>query len=506
LSEITSFDGTPGSKVRLRFASLVMYLLSTGGALFSLYFVTLLTRSVGVVEYGVWVMITKYANYFIIPSVIYSYWLPRNVSRGENTSRTGLYSSIIMGITAIPFYLFLVQIISREFEQPLLPLIISTGFVFLDYIGNSLNSISGGHSPQIIGYASFAFKAGQAISGWLFVGLLALGLTGGVIAALIGRLMMICVYLILNHKLLKQSRFEFAILVSWLKTSWLPLFGSIAGILYTFDVLVVRVLCGSEVPIAFYGVVTSVLNVVLFASVVNYSMYPKILSKGNLDDLREAIWLTLFLTIPVICLIMFYAQPLCAIFGLKYVSVALPLRLFTVASLIQLLSSLAATSYVGLEKADEKTLLSRKLLRSAMFKSTVVSFFVNIIYIVLLATVSFLFSNVEVFVSLWGLISAISYILSFVSYSLLLKRDFGQLFPFKILVRNLAVFTLPMFPAFIPLMLFKIEIVEGFYQMFQNLFVPVALSTVLYFSSLYAIDKKFRATLRSAFQRLTFPS
>jgi hypothetical protein len=203
---------------------------------------------------------------------------------------------------------------------------------------------------------------------------------------------------------------------------------------------------------------------------------------------------------------MFYAQPLCAIFGLKYVSVALPLRLFTVASLIQLLSSLAATSYVGLEKADEKTLLSRKLLRSAMFKSTVVSFFVNIIYIVLVATVSFLFSNVEVFVSLWGLISAISYILSFVSYSLLLKRDFGQLFPFKILVRNLAVFTLPMFPAFIPLMLFKIEIVEGFYQMFQNLFVPVALSTVLYFSSLYAIDKKFRATLRSAFQRLTFPS
>lgn len=506
MSEITSPDGTPGSRVRLRFASLVMYVLSIGGALFSLYFVTLLTRRVSVEEYGVWVMITRYASYFIIPSVIYSYWLPRNISRGENTSRTGLYSSIIMGITAIPFYLVLVQIISREFEQPLLPLMISTGFVFLDYLGCSLSSISGGHSPQIIGYASFAFRAGQAISGWLFVGLWALGLTGGVIAALIGRLMMNCLYLIMNRKLLKQSRFKSTIFVSWLKTSWLPLFGSIAGILYTFDVLVVRALYGSEVPIAFYGVATSILNVVLFAFAVTSSLYPKILSKGNLDDLREAIWLTLFLTMPVICIILFYAQPLCAIFGLKYVPVALPLMLFTVASFIQLLASLAGTSYVGLEKADEKALLSRTLLRSAMFKSIVVSLFVNIVYIALVTAISFLISNVEVFVSLWGVISAMSFALSFVFYTLLLKRDFGQPFPFKILARDLAVFILPMAPAFLPLMLFRIEIVEGFYQMFQNLFVPVVLSFILYFSSLYAIDKKFRTTLRDAFRKLTFHS
>jgi O-antigen/teichoic acid export membrane protein len=503
LSEITSPDGTPGSRVRLRFASLVMYILSIGGVLFSLYFVTLLTRRLSVEEYGVWVMITRYASYFIIPSAIYSYWLSRNISRGNNTSRTGLYSSIIMGITAIPFYLVLIQMISREFEQPLLPLMISAGFVFFDYIGSSLGSMSGGHSPQITGYANFAFKVGQAISGWLFVGLWSLGLTGGVIAALIGRIILNFLYLIMNHKLLKQSVFKLTIFASWLKTSWLPLFNSIVGMLYTFDVIVVRALYGNEVPVAFYGVATSILSVVLFASAVISSLYPKILSKGNLDDLREAIWLTLFLTMPVICIILFYAQPLCAIFGLKYVSVAVPLQLFAIASFIQLLASLAGTSYVGLEKADENVLLSRILLRSAIFKSTVISFFVNIVYIVLVTVISFLISDVVVFVSLWGIISAISYALSFVFYILLLKRDFSQHFPFKILAKDLIIFILPMAPAFIPLMLFRIEIVEGFYQMFQNLFVPVILSFVLYFVSLYVIDKKFRITLRDSIRMLT---
>jgi O-antigen/teichoic acid export membrane protein len=506
LSEITFPDGTPGSRVRLRFTSLVLYVLSIGGALFSLYFITLLTRRVSVEEYGVWVMITRYASYFIIPSAIYSYWLSRNISRGQNTSRTGLYSSIIMGITAIPFYLVLIQIISSEFEQPLLPLIISTGFVFFDYISNSLSSISGGHSPQIVGYASFAFKVGQAISGWFFVGLWALGLTGGVIAALIGRIMMTCLYLIMNHKLLKQSKFQFTIFVSWLKTSWLPLFVSIVGIICTFDVIVVRAFYGNEVPIAFYGVATSIMGVVLFASVVTASLYPKILSKGNLDDLREAIWLILFLTMPVICIILFYAQPLCAIFGLNYVSVATPLKIFAIASFIQILASLAGTSYVGLEKADENALFSRTLLRSAIFKGTVMSLFVNIIYIALVVAISFLIYDVEVFVSLWGIISAVSYALSFVFYTLLLKRDFGQLFPFKILARDLVVFILPMVPAFLPFMLFRIEIVEGFYQMAQNLFVPVILSFILYFASLYAIDKKFRITIRDAVRKLILRS
>lgn len=504
MPETAFSDETPGSKVRLRFASLVMYVLSIGGALFSLYFVTLLARRVSVEDWGVWIMITRYATYIVIPSTIYSFWLSRNISRGQNTSRTGLYSSIIMGITAIPFYLVLMQIISTEFNQPILPLILSTGFVFFDFISNSLTSMSCGYSPEIVGYANFSFKVGQAISGWAFVGLWSFGLTGGVIAALIGRVLLNCLFLIMNYKLLKQSIFKLTVFISWLKTSWLPLFSSIIGMIYTLDVIIVRAFYGSEVPIAFYGIATNIMAVVLFASVVTTSLYPKILSKGNLDDLREAIWLILLMTMPVICIILFYAQPLCAIFGLKYVSAAVPLMFFAIASFFQLLSSLAGTSYVGLEKADETSLHSGTLLRSAIFKGTMISFFVNIIYIALVTAISLLISNVEFVVSLWGIATAISYALSFILSIILIKRDFNQPFPFKILAKDLIIFILPMIPALLPFILFKIELVEGFYQMVQNLFVPVALSFILYFASLYAIDKKFRVTIKDAIRKLSF--
>ncbi len=495
---------SPGSKVRLRYASLVMYAISIAGAVLSLYFVTLLARRISVDEYGMWVMIAKYVGYFVVPTVIYSQWLPRNISRGYNTSRTGLYTSVVMGIIAVPFYLVVIQMISASFEQPLLPLVISAGFVFLDYVGYALGGIAGGYSPQIIGYTSFAFKIGQAASGWLFVGMWALGLTGGVIAALIGRILMDFVSLYMNRTLLRQSKFELSVFKSWIKSSWLPLFGAITGMIFAFDVVVVRAIYGSEVPVAFYGITMSILSVVLFSSVVTSSLYPKILSKGNLEDLREAIWLALFLTMPVICIILLYAQPLCAIFGLKYLEVAAPLKIFTLASFIQVLSSLASISYIGLENVDEKALLSKTLIKSAMFKSTIISFASNVVYLILIVSISIFALNAEELVFFWGVAYAVSFSISFVLYILLLRRDFAQRFPFKILARDLSVFVLPMLPASIPLFLINIVFEEGFYQMLQNLLLPLILSFSIYFMVLYVIDNKFRLTLRDVIRKVIF--
>ncbi len=504
MSETSRFDESPGSSVRLRYASLVMYVLNIAGAVLSLYFITLMTRRLSVEEYGIWVMISRYVGYFVIPSVIYTQWLSRNISRGQNVSRTGLYTSIFMGLISMPFYFIIVQMVATGFEQPLLPLLLSAGLVLLDYIANSLSSIANGYSPQIVGYTSFVFKIGQAISGGLFVGMLALGLTGGVLAALTGRLLMNCASILMNRGILKQSKFERRVLVSWLRSSWLPLFSSAVGMIYLFDVVIVRILHGSEVPIAFFGVSMSILSVVLFSNVVVSALYPKVLSKGSLEDLREAIWLIALLTIPAICMILFYAQPICAIFGLEYLLAANPLRVFAVSSLMQVLSSVVWVSYTGLEKIDQEVLRSRSLLKSAMFKSTIVSLIINVIYATLITTFSLTVSNAELLVILWGTTSAISYGISFVVYIVLLKKDFGQRFPITALARDLVVFILPMVPASLPLFIFNIMISENFYLMFQNLLSPVLLSITLYFASLYTIDKKFRATIKDVLSRIFF--
>ncbi|MBM5804864.1 MAG: hypothetical protein FJZ49_02195 [Candidatus Verstraetearchaeota archaeon] len=493
-----------GLNVRLRYASILNYVLNIGGIFFGFLFITLVARRLTVEEYGVWVMILRYVSYLIIPGAIYSYWLPRNISRGQNTSRTGLYTSIVFGFILVPFYFLMVQTVSRELDQPIFPLALSSIILLLEYINTSLGPISSGHAPQITGYGTLVLKIGQAVSAYLLIGFWSLGLAGAVIAAVIGRVCLNVVSLMMNRHILRGSRFDPSVLRSWLRASWLPIFAAITLFIPTFDVVVVRIFFGSEVPVAYYGIATGLLSIALVTAVVSTSLYPKILAKRNLEDLREGIWLILLLSLPVLYLILLYAEPLSALFGVKYLPVAWPLRVLAVASLLQLLSGLAGIAYFGLEGADEEALSSKILLRSAIFKSNLVNFIIGLLYLASLAALSFLALTATSYVELWGVASIISYALSFVILTMLIKRDFGQTFPFRTIARDFVTFTVPAIPMCIPFLLFRVQVAEIFYQMVLNLIPPALASLLLYFATLYAIEGKFRSTVRDAVRRLLF--
>jgi hypothetical protein len=487
----------PGSLVKLRYASFVNYALNVAGAVFTLFFLTYLARRLVVEDYANWVLIQRYLSYIIIPGVIFSYWLPRNISRGINDSKTGLGASLIMGIIFMPVYVVLMILFSANLEQPLVPLLISTSIVFFDYLGSSLNATSFGHAPQITGYSSFALKAVQAVSGFLLVGFAALGLTGAVIAALGGRIAANLVLLFMNRKIIRLSQFKTATLRCWLRSSWLPLFGNVTSMIYAFDVLVVRISYGSEVPVAYYGISLSLLAAVLFANVVNYSLYPKILSKKNLDDLGEAIWLSLLLSIPVASLMILYAQPLLAIFGLQYIPAAVAFQMLVAYSVVQIFSNLSNTAYVGLEGVDVSGFASSKsLLKSALFKSNIIALVMNGSYLLALSIISTLSLDNTTITTMWGASLLVCSIASLLGYSALLKKDFSVTFPFKKIARNMIPFLVSILPAVVPMLLLPVELAEGFYEMLSNLALPAILSALLYFGTLYALDKKFRKTLR----------
>jgi len=502
VTDASPFENRLGLNVRLRYASILNYVLNIGSMVFGFLFITLVARRLTVEEYGVWVMILRYVSYLIIPGAIYSYWLPRNISRGQNTSRTGLYTSIIFGLILVPFYLLMVQTVSRELDQPIFPLALSSLILFLEYINTSLGTISSGYAPQINGYGSFVLKVSQAVSAYLLIGFWSLGLTGAVIAAVIGRFCLNAVSLTMNRSILRSSKFDLSVMRSWLKASMLPIFTSITFSLPAFDTLVVRVFYGSEVPIAYYGIAMNLLSIVLATSVVSASLYPKILAKKNLEDLKEAIWLALLLSMPALYLILLYAEPFSAIFGVKYLNAAWPLRALAFASFLQLFSVLVWIAYTGLESADEDTLSFKVLFRSAIFKSNLVNLVTGFLYLVSLVAFSFLALTATSYVELWGAALTIFYTLSFVILVMLIKRDFGQTFPFRTLARDLVIFTVPAIPMCLPLLLIRVQIAEIFYQMILNLIPPVIASLLLYFVTLYAIEGKFRSTVRDAMRKL----
>ncbi|MBC7127801.1 MAG: hypothetical protein H5T32_06285 [Candidatus Methanosuratus sp.] len=416
----------------------------------------------------------------------------------NNTSKTGLLYSVGLGLLATPLYLVFAWGISGELEQPIFPVILSSGLIVLEYLYAALSYTSQGHKPQIVGFGQFAFKATQAITGIAMISVFTLGLSGAVLSVLFGRLFMDLIMIRLNLRMLRRSRFSWGAAILWTKSSWRSVLGSLTCLLFWLDVLIVSLVFGSEVPVAFYGVSTLVLMAVTYASSIPSSLYPKVLAKKNLEDLNEAIWLTLLITLPIASFIALYAEPICAVLGTKCLPAAWPLRAFLLASVMQVLSGIAVISYLGLEVKDASSISQRELLSSAVFKNDLVNLSVNAVYIALLAISSYLIEDpVEVSVA-WGLSMAASFTVSLLILAKLLKADFAQPFPFRSLLYTGSKILLPTIPLSILPIGFPIERLDTLWVLLPLLILHILLYFSAYFGILYALMPKFRSTLDEA--------
>ena len=492
----------PGAQVRLRYTSFINYALTMASAIFGVFFLIILTRRLSIEDYGIWVLIWRYEGYFLIPTVIFSTWVTRDISRGKNTSITGVTASIFFGMASIPFYLLLVIFLLGNLQQLLVPLLFSSFCLFLDFLSSGLNSVSYGHAPQIVGYAGFAYDSGQLIFGLIFILSIGFGLTLAVIAALMGRVMMDTVSIIMNRSILHKSSLQLHQIITWIKSSWLPLFGSIAGLLVAFDVLVVSLVYKSQIPIAYYGVCISIASLASFAGVVSGSLYPKILSKRNIEDLKEAIWLTSLLSLPIVFLIIIYAKPLCALLNPNYIPVAPSLRIIVFGIYFLLMSNIASTVYYGLDPFDAKKLESKTFLKSSLFRGYWLTFVLNGIYLILLYALSSLSIAYLSFVTIWVSVLASLYITSFAAFIILIRRRFGMAFPIYSILRDILIFTIPAIAAAIPSILLPVRISQSFYLTLSSL-IPIALlSLAVYLGVLYVIERRFRTTLRDVIKKI----
>jgi O-antigen/teichoic acid export membrane protein len=299
-----SFDHS-GKEVRLRYVSIINFIVTACGVVGGLFYTMQLVRIITIEDYGIFIMIMRYVAYFSLPSGIYTTWLCRDISRGKNASKTGVYTALLFAVISLPIYFITIETLSIGLKQPLIPLLLSMGILFFELINAAFNSIVSGYKPQIASYGAFILGATQIFSGLLLFYVWYLGLTGAVIATLIGRMCLNFFLIKANYNVLYTSKFDKNLFKSWLKVSWYPLFLVLTNLIIGLDVLAVRVISGNEVSIAYYGICIGITSVTILSSIVTSSLYPLVLYKKNIEDLKEAIWLTLLLSIPSIFIIMF---------------------------------------------------------------------------------------------------------------------------------------------------------------------------------------------------------
>jgi len=495
MSDFEPNQDQPGLRIRLRQSSQLIWVLNVAGGIFTVFFITMLTRTIPVHDYATWVLIIRYVGYFSIPAVVYSYWLPRNISRGFNTARTALYAALALGVASVPVYLALIRLVSRSLEEPWIPVAIASAILFLEYLNAYLTGLSYGYSPQISGYGQFAFKAFQAIAGFALVASLLMGLTGAVLAVLAGRVALVAVMGYLNRGKIRGSLYQPEVLRSWLACSWIPLLGSLTCLVYWLDILVVAFIFNDTVPIAYYGAAMAILALPLFATSIANVLYPKLLAGKGVDEIREAAWLTLLFSVPFTLFIIIYAEPIVALLGSAFLPAAWPLRAFGISTAFQLVAGVAVITYMGMEKSDITTAAPDVVMRSVFFKNNMIGLAANIFYVAALLALSSMALGPIDFTTAWGLVMAASNFIALALLVLYLKRDFRLAFPVMGVVKDLGILVLPSLPLIIVAYIWPTLPVESVGRMLGILVLNAVIFGAVYVPLLALVSKKYRESL-----------
>jgi hypothetical protein len=191
---------------------------------------------------------------------------------------------------------------------------------------------------------------------------------GAIIIVIFTQLALVLFLTTVNLKVIKSSKLDLDIAKSWLKHSWLPLFGAGAGIVSALDVILVRLTSGSELPVAYYGVALTIGSIVTKANALASGLYPRLLAKVHLSETAVAIRLIYNFAIPLSVFSFFYAEPISAVFGLKYLAATNIVRVVALSSLISVFSLFLDTVILGVERRDAEKLTSKDLVNSMLFK------------------------------------------------------------------------------------------------------------------------------------------
>ena len=497
-------DKTPyGAKVRLRYATLINYTANFLSLATSFLFVLIVTRKLSVGEFSVWTMIFSYMNYMLLFTFIYTYWVPREISRGFNVARAGLTLSCILGSAASVLYLGIIYMASQTFNQPLTPLTLSTLLLFENYVYRALNSMSVGHKPQYTGIGNLIVRFFQAILALIALVLLKMGLTGAVVTVIIARALGILLLLKVNWFLIKSSEFRWETIKLWLKRSWLPLYSALLPSIFALDTVIALTLGKTEAAIAYYGVAISISGVASKSTVsASPALYSRMLARGDKRDVEEVFWIIYAFSIPMVMGILAYTQPILAIFNPKYVAAALPVRIFVVSSLLMSWWSLMSVTLRGLEKADLIYTGSKPLVKSMLFKIPLTDYFAVTIYLSLVALAATMFSGNPYMIAIGWSIAFMSRhlipLLVFTIWSIRLKLEL----PFRRYASYLLKFLFASTPI-IPLsILVPVPIEKSIYSMVAPAALVFATFIGSYISILMAIDPKTRSLARAVIKEI----
>lgn len=340
-----------GKRVKVSYAIIInniSRMLSLG---INLLFAIIIARYFSIAEMSSWTILMKLLNFSIVFSSLYVIWTTRAISRGWNVSLITLRLAMLIGII-VSISNFVILMILKLTDVAIIILLIFCLVLLENYLHQGVNAIISGYKPEFIGVFQFLLVSFKVAMAYIFVVRLKLGLFGALSALALSTLFAILLMAIFVRKLFFESTFDKTIANKWIKLSWYPLLLSIATSSVYFDIIIIKVLTQDDYLVAYYGVITFLINFVMSLATSRSVISTKILAKRSLKFIDEAIWSVLLFLIPIVVTILVFSKTVIFIFGQKYLPVADILHLFVIGAGLRVVYVIYKDSLLAWERND----------------------------------------------------------------------------------------------------------------------------------------------------------
>lgn len=390
----------------------------------SFIFITIVTRSLTVEEFGQYNLVLSIIVYVITSHWIISYWTTREIARGISSGKTAVLSSGLFSSVGTFAFIIVGFLVLDSSNLDLRLIILASALVPLQFSHNVLSHIATGWKPQIGSYGNLILELTRIPFIFIFLFLFEMDLEGVFLSLIMSFIASNLVMLYLNRNQL-HVKFSLPIFKTWISRFWIPGYPTMISIIHTFDFLIVAVLTSPEI-VGFYAAVLAIGSFVSHSKLVAIGVYPKLLGKDRGKYLNENFRILLyfaflFSTISIVFAKagLFVLNPAYETVSIGVIFISIRYFLFSIYENFNLM--LRATETID----ETKNPTVKDFLKSKLFKIPTIQLFQYTGYILIL-TLSLIFIKFSTTVDLilfWSIISLLTQIPSTILISIWLKKE-----------------------------------------------------------------------------------
>lgn len=493
------------SNIRVTYSGLIAFVIGITSVVTGFVFSLFVTRRLNPDELGLWTLIGSLVSYVVIADPIISYWTSRQIARGEQVGKTALITSGLFSIGATIVYIVIILFLSPSLKANIYVLLLGSILTPITFLNNILTAITLSHKPHAISYGFLSFELAKIPSGFFLVYILNLGISGAILATFIASVIKMTILFSMTRKIL-VGKLKLEAVRFWLRLSWMPMYYSFSGLIFSLDVLVYSLLTNSLVGLAYWSVASMISNLVAHSGQISQGLFPKLIATGKKELVEQNIKRLMFFAIPILAISIVLAKPALYVLNPIYVNGFYIVWFLSIRSVVHILRSFFYNILESYETVDmDKQASFRQYLKSKLFLTPTLSYILSGCYIVSLSIFLILSKPLHLSdvtsVLIWGVI-LLGISLPFMLYGMLLvKRIHGITLPYATILKFSSIALLASTIIYLISQRYLV-FTKSVYDFIPQLIPLVGLFCLVYFGISYVSDKSIRELINSIFKEI----